>query len=409
MQSNSFRQCKVCETKENVCFHYGVITCRACGAFFRRYLENEKKSKYIKCKCLHKQLLLKESKIERTWEKCKSCRLDKCFSVGMKKLDIGYLRKDVCREAMDEQRNEINLPNHPIVDTTIKDLQQINSTLPIIEAKKRIMHAFNDLDDIFLKGPILFEEIISSNFNIFRLTGTFSPNTSPIPFDELKSWKAFLENNGMLNKRWHKNFLVDRLLCVGIARSLPVFEKLTLSDQIAHLRQICHLFISFTNTYLAWELGFETWARKDCVGPAVAIMNNNVFLHDEKMLKWADYSFTKSVVHFKRATLTSVEFALLIAIIFTKSDAEGLSVEGKELLYNESVKYTNILLRYNQQRLGSIEGAQRLDECFRLINRSIENEYTTRLMLSHQLKYYSMDVNHFKNSDILEKLLEKRD
>jgi len=97
MQSNSFKQCKVCETKENVCFHYGVITCRACGAFFRyflfcfiwknsfkrRYLENEKKSKYSRCICLQKQL----------WEKCKKCRLDKCFSVGMKKLGLSkYLK-----------------------------------------------------------------------------------------------------------------------------------------------------------------------------------------------------------------------------------------------------------------------------------------------------------------------------
>jgi len=81
--------------------------------FKRRYLENEKKSKYSKCICLQKQL----------WEKCKKCRLDKCFSVGMKKLglskylkiiwkiilDIGYVRKDICREAMEEQRNEINV------------------------------------------------------------------------------------------------------------------------------------------------------------------------------------------------------------------------------------------------------------------------------------------------------------
>nr|CAD2207358.1 unnamed protein product [Meloidogyne enterolobii] len=85
-------------------------------------------------------------------------------------------------------------------------------------------------------------------------------------------------------------------------------------------------------------------------------MNNSEYLNDEKLLKWADYSFTKSVVHFKRVALTNVEFALLIAIIFTKSDAKDLSPEGKELLYNESVKYTNILLRYNQRRLGLIEG-----------------------------------------------------
>ena len=109
------------------------------------------------------------------------------------------------------------------------------------------MHAFNDLDDIFLNGPILFEEIISSNFNIFRLTGTFSvnfnlifnktqsylkPNPTPIPFDELKSWESSLQEEGLLNTRCQKSLLVDRFLCFSIAKSMPVFEKLTLSDQV---------------------------------------------------------------------------------------------------------------------------------------------------------------------------------
>ena len=86
-----------------------------------------------------------------------------------------------------------------------------------------------------------------------------------------------------------------------------------------------------------------------------------------------------------------------------------MSAEGKELLLSESVKYTNILLRYNQRRLGLTEGAQRLAECSRLINRSIENEYTLRLMLSHQHKYYSMNVNYFKCSNFMKKFLERSD
>ncbi|CAK5033867.1 unnamed protein product [Meloidogyne enterolobii] len=122
--------------------------------------------------------------------------------------------------------------NPPIVDTTIKDQKLISSILPIIEAKKRIMHAFNDLDDIFLKGPILFEEIILSNFNIFRLVDNFSPNPIPIPFNELKSWESSIQNEGIFNSRCQKAILVDRLLLVGIAKSMPVFEKLTLSDQV---------------------------------------------------------------------------------------------------------------------------------------------------------------------------------
>uniref|UniRef100_A0A914KTJ2 Glycosyltransferase family 92 protein n=1 Tax=Meloidogyne incognita TaxID=6306 RepID=A0A914KTJ2_MELIC len=94
------------------------------------------------------------------------------------------------------------------------------------------MHAFNDLDDIFLKGPIFFEEIILANFNIFNLTDNFSPNPIPIPFVELKNWESSVENEGMFNDRYHKYLLVDRLLLVYIAKSVPVFEKLTLSDQV---------------------------------------------------------------------------------------------------------------------------------------------------------------------------------
>ncbi|CAK5081334.1 unnamed protein product [Meloidogyne enterolobii] len=89
MQRNFIRTCKVCESTLNVCFHYGVITCRACGAFFRRYLEN---GNIWQCnyKCLQKQLSKENKDInyQINWAKCKKCRLEKCFSVGMKKLGL---------------------------------------------------------------------------------------------------------------------------------------------------------------------------------------------------------------------------------------------------------------------------------------------------------------------------------
>uniref|UniRef100_A0A914M2J3 Nuclear receptor domain-containing protein n=1 Tax=Meloidogyne incognita TaxID=6306 RepID=A0A914M2J3_MELIC len=89
MQRNFVKKCKVCESKVNVCFHYGVCTCRACGSFFRRYLENgnEWKCNY---KCLQKQLLKenKDGKCQTKLTNCKKCRLEKCLSVGMKKLGL---------------------------------------------------------------------------------------------------------------------------------------------------------------------------------------------------------------------------------------------------------------------------------------------------------------------------------
>jgi len=38
-----------------------------------------------------------------------------------------------------------------------------------------------------------------------------------------------------------------------------------------------------------------------------------------RMIKWSEVLFTKSVAHFKSAALTKTEYALLIAIILTRS------------------------------------------------------------------------------------------
>nr|CAD2178167.1 unnamed protein product [Meloidogyne enterolobii] len=405
------KQCKVCGAKEHVGFHYGVCTCRACGSFFRRHLESEYEWKYNKCQCSPKKLS-KENEDEKSptdLTKCKKCRLEKCFSVGMKKLDVGYLRQDLCQEVIKGSKEiEQSLQIISIVDITINDQKLIDSILPIIEAKKRITHAFNDLDDIFLKGPIFFEEIISSNFNILRLVDIFSPNPSPMPLDELKRWESSLQNEGLLNTRCRKAFQVNRLLCFGIAKSMPVFEKLTLSDQIAHLRHISYMFLAFTGPYLAWELGFETWTRKDGAMPAL-VFKSCKYANDQRMIRWSEIAFTKSVAKFKRAELTNVEYALLIAIIFTKPGAEGLSPEGKDLLYDESSKYTNILLQYNQRRLGLLEGAQRLDLCINLINAAIETEHILRLMLLYHTKYYSMNSINIQCSNFIENLINRTD
>uniref|UniRef100_A0A1I8B9M6 Nuclear receptor domain-containing protein n=1 Tax=Meloidogyne hapla TaxID=6305 RepID=A0A1I8B9M6_MELHA len=223
------KNCKICGSIKNVCHQYGVRTCRACGEFFTylmqfikknsklnsRYLKTKSNFKY-ECKC--KEVDKDNNNIQSSTN-CKGCRLQKCLSVGMKKLSRFYTIVQIVAT---------------IEDMNIRDQQIINSLLLTFEASIRIIHSFNDLDDIFLNGPILFDDIILSGFNIFNLIECFSPNPLPITYEEVKVWKNKDEGERIFKTRYHKWTIVDRLLSAAIAKSMPIFGKLSLSDQASY-------------------------------------------------------------------------------------------------------------------------------------------------------------------------------
>uniref|UniRef100_A0A1I8BMN6 NR LBD domain-containing protein n=1 Tax=Meloidogyne hapla TaxID=6305 RepID=A0A1I8BMN6_MELHA len=95
-----------------------------------------------------------------------------------------------------------------------------------------------------------------------------------------------------------------------------------------------------------------------------------------------DQAFTKPVSNFYKLKLSKEEYALIMAILFSQSNAEGISRRGKELLYEESVRYTKMLLRHVQNKFGEIGGVKRLDECLRLIYCSFVNARAIREMRS---------------------------
>ncbi|PIC14579.1 hypothetical protein B9Z55_026840 [Caenorhabditis nigoni] len=66
--------CSVC-SNPLASYHFGAIVCRACAAFFRRYVH--RKRILVICKCLKN---LRDSRFP-----CRLCRLKKCLSVGMQK------------------------------------------------------------------------------------------------------------------------------------------------------------------------------------------------------------------------------------------------------------------------------------------------------------------------------------
>uniref|UniRef100_A0A8R1DMB1 Nuclear receptor domain-containing protein n=1 Tax=Caenorhabditis japonica TaxID=281687 RepID=A0A8R1DMB1_CAEJA len=87
--------CQVCELAARG-KHFGVVTCRACAAFFRRAdasTTNVKPCKKEK-KC---QLLNKNG-----WFHCKWCRLQKCYDVGMTSTNFQFDRDPISMKFREE-------------------------------------------------------------------------------------------------------------------------------------------------------------------------------------------------------------------------------------------------------------------------------------------------------------------
>ena len=67
-----------------------------------------------------------------------------------------------------------------------------------------------------------------------------------------------------------------------------------------------------------------------------------------RIAKLSKKVFTDSMEQFTQVQLTEEEYVLLRAIIFCHSFTDGLSKQGRELLLNESEKYSKMLMKILQ-------------------------------------------------------------
>uniref|UniRef100_A0A914NTS7 NR LBD domain-containing protein n=1 Tax=Meloidogyne incognita TaxID=6306 RepID=A0A914NTS7_MELIC len=68
---------------------------------------------------------------------------------------------------------------------------------------------------------------------------------------------------GQFNYRVAKMTIVDRLICIGIFKSLPVFPKLDINDQVIILKYVALAVSMLGSYYCAYKLGSCTLMRKD--------------------------------------------------------------------------------------------------------------------------------------------------
>jgi hypothetical protein len=89
------------------------------------------------------------------------------------------------------------------------------------------------------------------------------------------------------------------------------------------------------------------------------------------------------------------EFLLLLAILLSNSNADGLSKSGRKQLYNHSIRYSKALHNLCQFNLGFIGGSQKFASLIGLLNEAISLRYKYLSMFAYMEVFYAKNVLNY--------------
>ncbi|UJR27536.1 hypothetical protein I4U23_008818 [Adineta vaga] len=137
--SCSIRECIICGSKA-IGINFGAATCAPCKAFFRR---NARRKEILNSPCQHSDSDISEASTSETLEvsshyskirRCSSCRLRRCFDVGMKEelvrteeenarhkqlVDNNRKRRIVLKQGQQIKENQISIPQRLIINKNL--------------------------------------------------------------------------------------------------------------------------------------------------------------------------------------------------------------------------------------------------------------------------------------------------
>uniref|UniRef100_UPI00358E04E4 retinoic acid receptor alpha-like isoform X1 n=1 Tax=Myxine glutinosa TaxID=7769 RepID=UPI00358E04E4 len=181
-----YKPCFVCQDKSSG-YHYGVSSCEGCKGFFRRSIQ-----KNMSYTC-HREKFCVINKVTRN--RCQSCRLQKCFEVGMSKESV---------------RNDRNKKKK---DTLKLECMENGSLTP-------------EMEELVEKVRKAHEETFPSLYQLGKYT--MHSNTEHRVQLDLSLWDKFSE-------------LATKCIVkiVEFAKHLPGFVGLSIADQITLLKAAC--------------------------------------------------------------------------------------------------------------------------------------------------------------------------
>nr|CAD2154950.1 unnamed protein product [Meloidogyne enterolobii] len=192
-----------------------------------------------------------------------------------------------------------------------------------------------------------------------------------------------------------KFFLVQKLICIGIFKSLPVFSKLDVKDQLIIFQYVAHP-VSLLGVYFAsYKLGSRTMIGKDGFYPMATFAYQFSFKNDKTLFSLANKVLSKPIEPFFDIGISKEEFSLILAIVFLNPDIPNLSESARNILSKEFSYYSKMLLDYLHNKLGIDAGTKKYAECFHLITASFIGAKNLQLLITYQEAFYKRPLESF--------------
>lgn len=268
------RVCLVCGDVASG-YHYGVASCEACKAFFKRTIQGN-----IEYSCPASN----ECEItKRRRKSCQACRFVKCLSVGMLREGV---RLDRVRGGRQKYKRRIDAENSPYLHP--------QNTLP---QKKT-----------FSVGGVVENKVVSLLL-VAEPEGIFAMPDPTVPESDIKALTTLCD-------------LADRELVVNIgwAKHIPGFPSLSLADQMSLLQ-------SGWMEILILRVVFRSLGLED------KLVYAEDYIMDEEQSKLAglldlNNAILQLVKKYKTMGLEKEEFVVLKAIALANSDS--MQIEDSE-------------------------------------------------------------------------------
>ncbi|CAF0742425.1 unnamed protein product [Brachionus calyciflorus] len=353
---------KICEVCSDAAsgYHYGVYSCEGCKAFFKRSTQGDTPA-YV-CPATNSCTIDKQRR-----KSCQSCRLMKCFSVGMTKTTSKRERKQYNKKTGDKPTAN-SAAKMPIQKPGNQDGQQTNKIQKLDHSMTSYQDDSNSTQSVSIDNssvssqPIVYPEYEAQNIDNIEmeddeeLYNSFSKShendsfflncLNAIENDYNEKLQNSLEQNRIMKRLINFKFNYDinelRQLIVDLidqecnaliswAKCIPDFGSLSLEDQTYSIE------LNFLEVILVdclWRSLLYTLSQKINQGERSEIcfvINDNLVLTRQmcKELNMIDIydHFASIISRFDRIDLTKQEYLCLKALVLFKSDYGFTNVE----------------------------------------------------------------------------------